>query len=175
MGVSVILTGPMGSGKTSIGQLLSAQLGYEFIDLDALIVEKVGKSINQLFADEGEISFRDHESAVLSALVGRQNIVLSTGGGVVVREQNRQQLHTLGLVVNLTASVKELAKRLLKVTDRPLLTGDEPLEARIERIMIDREQFYADADIRIDTTGKTLEDVAAIILSFCMKRRLRTR
>ena len=175
MGESVILTGPMGSGKTSIGQLLSAQLGYEFIDLDALIVEKVGKSINQLFADEGEISFRDHESSVLSALVGQQNIVLSTGGGVVIREQNRQQLHALGLVVNLTASVKELAKRLLKVTDRPLLTGDEPLEARIERIMIDREQFYADADIRIDTTGKTLEDVAAIILSFCMKRRLRTR
>jgi shikimate kinase len=169
MATSIILTGPMGSGKTTVGQRLAARLGYDFIDLDALIVAKAGKSIIQLFADEGEASFRDYESAVLSSLFGQQKMVLSTGGGVVMREQNRQQLHALGLVVNLTASVKELAIRLSRATDRPLLKGDEPLEVRIERIMADREPFYADADIRIDTTGKTLEDVAAIIQTFVQK------
>jgi shikimate kinase len=169
MAASIILTGPMGSGKTTVGQRLAARLGYDFIDLDALIVAKAGKSIIQLFADEGEESFRDYESAVLSSLFGQQKMVLSTGGGVVMREQNRQQLHALGLVVNLTASVKELAIRLSRATDRPLLKGDEPLEVRIERIMADREPFYADADIRIDTTGKTLEDVAAIIQTFVQK------
>lgn len=175
MGGSIILTGPMGSGKTSVGRILSARLGYQFLDLDVLVVEKTGKSINQLFADQGEEAFRDYESAVLLSLSGKQNMVVSTGGGVVIREQNRKQLHSLGLIVNLSATVAVLAGRLSRSTDRPLLKGDEPLEARIARIMAEREPFYADADIRIDTTGKTLEDVASIILTFCAQRWSGTR
>jgi shikimate kinase len=175
MGESIILTGPMGSGKTSVGRKLSAHLGYQFLDLDVLIVEKTGKTINQLFTDQGEEAFRDHESAVLSSLSGKQSMVVSTGGGVVIREQNRTQLHNLGLIINLTATVAVLAGRLSRSTDRPLLKGDEPLEARIARILAEREPFYVDADIRIDTTGKTLEDVASIILTFCAQRWSGTR
>ncbi len=166
MSDSIILTGPMGSGKTSVGQLLAARLGYRFQDLDALIVEQAGKSINQIFAEEGEAAFRDRETALLSTLVGQHGIVLSTGGGVVIREGNLRLLHAAGLVVNLVATVDELARRLASADDRPLLQGDEALEKRIERIIAEREPFYADADIRIDTTGKTLEDVAVLILAF---------
>lgn len=171
---SIILTGPMGSGKTSVGKILAARLRYDFKDLDALIVEQAGKSINQLFADEGESSFRDRESAALSELVGQQGMVLSAGGGVVIRESNRLLLHAAGLVVNLTATVESLVKRLARADDRPLLRGERPLEERIKQIMTEREPFYADADIRIDTTGKTLEDVAAVILAFCAERRPET-
>ena len=166
MGRSIILTGPMGSGKTSVGRLLADRLGYDFTDLDALIVEQSGRSINQLFADEGEAAFRDRETAALSGLIGRQDMVLSTGGGVVIREENRALLHAAGVVANLTASPEELTARLAQADDRPLLRGDIPLEERICQIMTSREPFYADADIRIDTTGKTLEDVAAVILEF---------
>ena len=170
MAESIVLTGPMGSGKTSVGRLLAARLGYRFQDLDALIVEQAGKSINQIFADEGETAFRDRETALLSTLVGQHGMVLSTGGGVVVREENRTLLHAAGLVVNLVATVEVLARRLAQANDRPLLKGDEVLGVRIERIMAEREQFYADADIRIDTTGKTLEDVAVLILAFFTER-----
>ena len=166
MSDSIILTGPMGSGKTSVGQLLAVRLNYQFQDLDALIVEQAGKSINQIFAEEGEAAFRDRETALLSTLIGQRGIVLSTGGGAVIREKNRALLHAAGLVVNLVAAVDELARRLASADDRPLLQGDEALEKRIERIMAEREPFYADADIRIDTTGKTLEDVAVLILAF---------
>jgi shikimate kinase len=168
---SIILTGPMGSGKTSVGQLLAARLGYVCKDLDALIVATAGKSINQLFAEEGEDAFRERESAALSSLVGQQRLIISTGGGVVIRESNRRLLHAAGLVVNLTATTEELARRLARADDRPLLQGDETLETRIGRIMKEREQFYADADIRIDTTAKTLEDVAAVILAYYAERR----
>lgn len=166
MPASIILTGPMGSGKTSVGRLLASRLGYQFQDLDALIVEQAGKSINQIFADEGEAGFREYETALLATLVGQQGMVLSTGGGAVIREKNRRLLHAAGLVVNLVATVDVLARRLAQANDRPLLKGNEALDDRIERIMTEREQFYADADIRIDTTGKTLEDVAAEILVF---------
>ncbi len=167
---AIILTGPMGSGKTSVGRLLSAKLGYRFLDLDALIVKQAGKSINQIFADEGEAAFRDRETAALASLKGEDELILSTGGGAVLREENRALLHAAGLVVNLRASTAELASRLARASDRPLLQGDEPLAQRIERITQEREPFYADADIRIDTTGKTLEDVAAQILVFHAER-----
>jgi shikimate kinase len=168
---SIILTGPMGSGKTSVGQLLAARLGYVCKDLDALIVATAGKSINQLFAEEGEDTFRERESAALSSLVGQQRLVISTGGGVVIRESNRRLLHAAGLVVNLTATTEELARRLARAKNRPLLKGDLSLKELILRILIEREPFYADADIRIDTTSKTLEDVVTIILRFYVERR----
>lgn len=174
MHCSIILTGPMGSGKTSVGRLLARRHGFRFKDLDAVIVEQAGKSINQIFAEEGEAAFRDRETVALKSLLGQEKMVLSTGGGVVIREENRSLLHAAGLVVNLQASVAELAKRLARANDRPLLLGDEPLVVRIERIMQSREPFYADADIRIDTTGKTLEDVATKILAFYAERCCQT-
>jgi shikimate kinase len=170
MALPIILTGPMGSGKSSVGRLLAEQLGFRFVDLDALLVEQTGKSINRIFAEEGEAAFRDRETELLASLTGSRQMVLATGGGAVIREQNRRLMRALGLVANLTADVRELSQRLAQADDRPLLQGEQPLETRIAGIMAEREPFYADADIRIDTTGKTLEDVAAQLLVFYTER-----
>ena len=164
MPTSIVLTGPMGSGKTSVGQVLAAHLGWEFVDLDALIVKQAGKSINAIFADEGEAVFRMQEQHQLAALAGRQRIVLSTGGGAVISPENRRLMREIGPIINLTGSVAELTARLAASNDRPLLQGEESLERKIGRLVEEREQFYADSDIRIDTVGKSVEDVAAEVL-----------
>lgn len=164
MSYGIVLTGPMGSGKSSVGRLLATRAGYAYVDLDDLIVKAVGKSINQIFADDGEAFFRQLEHEQLAALAGNDRIVLATGGGAVLREENRQLMRQIGTVVNLTASVEELSARLAMADDRPLLKGEEPREVRIARLMAEREQCYADSDIRIDTAGKSVEDVAAELL-----------
>lgn len=165
MSDSIVLTGPMGSGKTSVGRLLAQQLGWAFIDLDALIVEQAGKSINAIFAEEGEPAFRVLEQQQLVNLVGRERVVLSTGGGAVIDPENRRLMRLIGPVVNLTASLELLAARLAACNDRPLLQGEEAERvARLERLLQEREQCYADSDIRIDTVGKSVEDVAAEVL-----------
>ena len=122
-------------------------------------------------APHEEARKQDLETAALSGLCGQGQLVLATGGGVVLREENRAMLHAIGLVVNLQASTEELARRLVQADDRPLLQGQEPLESRLARIATERAPFYADADLRIDTTGKTLEDVTAEILACVAARR----
>lgn len=165
MQASIVITGPMGSGKTSVGRLLAQQLGWEFVDLDALIVERVGKSINAIFADDGEPVFRGLEQQQLANLVGRERMVLSTGGGAVIDPGNRRLMRLIGPVVNLTASHEELASRLAVCNDRPLVQGEAAERVvKLERLLQEREQCYADSDIRIDTVGKSVEDVAAEVL-----------
>lgn len=168
----LILTGPMGSGKSSLGQILAGQLGFGFIDLDHLIAQQAGKNINRIFHEDGEERFRQLETAVLESIIGQRQVVIATGGGAVLSETNRGLMGRNGLVVNLTAALSELVKRLEPTNDRPLLKGEEPLESRIKRIVEEREPFYAEADIRIDTTCKTLEDTAAEILAFYEQKRL---
>lgn len=165
MPANIVLTGPMGSGKTSVGRLLARSLDWEFIDLDALIVSRAGKSINAIFAEEGEVAFRRLEQEQLAGLVGRLQIVLSTGGGAVIDPENRRLMRLIGPVVNLTASLETLAGRLATCTERPLLQGEEEQRlVKIQRLLKEREQYYADSDIRIDTVGKSVEDVAAEVL-----------
>lgn len=162
---NIVLTGPMGSGKTSVGQALAAKLGWEFLDLDAVVVAYAGKSVNEIFAQDGEPVFRQLEQEQLALLAGQRNVVLSTGGGAVLRDENRRMMRIIGTVVNLAAPQAELVARLSRVTDRPLLQGGEPLPDKIARLLLEREQCYADSDIRIDTAGKSVEDVAAEVLA----------
>lgn len=161
---NVILTGYMGTGKSSVGKALARQTGLRYIDLDALIVAEAGRPITEIFADEGEASFRARESGALCSLVDREGFILSTGGGAVIAAANRQIIHALGQVVNLTASVASICARLRHADDRPLLADGVTTE-RVERMLREREVYYADADIRIDTTGKKVEDVAFEIRS----------
>jgi len=159
----VILTGFMGSGKSSVGKLLSESLGCNFIDLDNVIVSETGKTINEIFAESGEESFRKLESKCLQRVLNNGLSVVAGGGGLVIAESNRQMMRNSGFVINLSASFESVLKRLEGATDRPLYSGQDAVN-RVQRLMEERKQFYADADIRIDTDNKSVEDVVAEIL-----------
>ncbi|HEY4744118.1 MAG TPA: shikimate kinase [Desulfuromonadaceae bacterium] len=161
----VILTGFMGSGKSSVGKRLAKRLGCPFVDLDAVIVAEAGKSINAIFAEAGEPAFRALETACLERVLRQGRGVVATGGGVVVAEANRELMAHHGIVVNLKASLSHVLERLGDATDRPLYGGQDAAE-RVGALMAEREQFYGVADIRIDTDDKSVEDVAAEILRF---------
>ena len=153
----------MGCGKTSVGRTLSARLRCPFVDLDQEIVHQAGVSIKEIFASEGEPAFRRLESQVLARIASAPGAVVSTGGGVVLAPENRELMRQSGAIVNLTATVEAIAKRLAGDSERPLLQGDASVE-RIRTMLESREEFYADADLRIDTTAKTVGAVAAEIL-----------
>ncbi len=159
----VILTGFMGSGKSSVGKLLAESLGCIFIDLDSVIAKQAGKTINEIFAESGESAFRKLESECLQKVLKKGLSVVACGGGVVVAESNRLLMRDSGYVINLSASLDSVLKRLTGATDRPLYSGQDAVN-RVQKLMEERKQFYADADIRIDTDNKSVEDVVSEIL-----------
>ena len=170
---NIFLTGFMGCGKTSVGRVLSDRLGYRFVDLDEAVVLQAGSSVKEIFASLGEAEFRRLESQALATVAGGAGVVVSTGGGAgavvptgggaVIAAPNRAIMRQAGCIVNLTASAEAIAARLNGDSERPLLQGDASLE-RIRNMLETREQFYADADLRIDTTAKSVGAVAAEIL-----------
>lgn len=160
----------MGCGKTSVGRVLSFRLGRNFVDLDEAIVKEAGVSINEIFASQGEPAFRQIESQALARISKLAGVVVSTGGGVVIAPQNRALMRQFGSIVNLTASVESIASRLSGDSERPLLQGDASLE-RVRNMLETREPYYADADLRVDTTAKTVQQVVAEILD-CMEECL---
>ena len=161
----LILTGFMGSGKSSVGRVVAKSLACPFIDLDAEIVAAAGRSINDIFAQAGEQAFRSMETICLEQVLLNGRAVVATGGGVVIAAENRSLMRSRGIVVNLDVSLSQVLQRLDGVIDRPLFGGRDAAN-RVKSLMEDRKQFYADADIRIDTDGKSVEDVAAEILRF---------
>jgi shikimate kinase len=162
----IFLIGYRGSGKTTVSRLLAEKLGWSWVDADEALEGRAGKSIRQIFADEGEPAFRDLEMNVLQELAGRNRHVIATGGGVVLRPENRAHLKK-GHVVWLTAEAATLWQRLQSdsstVERRPTLTTGGLAE--VEALLRTREPLYqACADFTIDTTNRSPEDVAAIIL-----------
>jgi shikimate kinase len=139
---NLFLIGLMGAGKTTRGQRAAVSLGMPFIDCDVELERRLGCTISDIFEKEGEASFRDQEQALLAELVQREGIVLSTGGGVVLREANREQLRTNGTVVYLHTTPDVLAKRLRRATDRPLLRTSEDLTTRLEKLYEIRDPLY---------------------------------
>jgi shikimate kinase len=161
----VILTGFMGSGKSSVGRVLAKSLACPFIDLDKEIVAATGRSITDIFSQDGEQSFRRQETLCLEQVMQSGRSVIATGGGVVIAAENRTLMRARGVVINLVVSLSSVLQRLDGATDRPLFGGSDPANS-VKSLMDDRKQFYADADIRIDTDGKSVEDVAAEILRY---------
>ena len=166
----LLLTGFMGSGKSSVGRILAERLGCPFVDLDAEIVADAGRSINEIFACDGEQEFRHMESICLAHVLDGGCSVVATGGGVVIAEENRRRMRERGIVVNLVVSLPQVLERLHGAVDRPLFSGADAAN-RVKLLMDERRQFYEDADIRIDTDGKSVEDVAAEILGFVEELR----
>ncbi|CAG0910537.1 unnamed protein product [Cyprideis torosa] len=147
----IILIGPMGSGKTTIGKLIAASIGYEFIDSDREIEERTGVSIPTIFDYEGEEGFRDRESHVLDELTQREGIVLATGGGAVLRPQNRTVLSERGFVVYLKVSVRVQLMRTSKDKNRPLLQTENPKKTLTEMAKIRAPLYEETADFSINT------------------------
>lgn len=161
---NIFLTGFMGCGKTSVGRLLAERLGFLFVDLDEAIVKRAGCSIKEIFAQRGEPAFRELESQVLAEMAQGIGLVVSTGGGAVLAQANRELMRASGRIVNLTATVECIAARVSGDSERPLLQGDPSLE-RIRTMLESREACYADADLRLDTSTKSIESVAGEIIA----------
>lgn len=163
-GTSVFLVGMMGSGKSTVGRLLAHQLGYRFYDSDVVIERVAGKTINQIFADDGEESFRQLESQVLSQLSAQIKSIIATGGGIVMQQLNWSYLHH-GLVIWLDAPVDVLIDRLREDITRPLLQQENPAQA-IQNILDQRRNLYAEADLHIPISAEdTPEQIVSRIIA----------
>ncbi len=156
---NVFLVGPMGSGKTAVGRQLARDLGIEFLDSDAEIERRTGVDITFIFEKEGESRFRDREKAVIGELTQRKNLVLATGGGAILDDENRRALADNGLVVYLRTSVGQQLERTQHGKSRPLLLSEDPAEV-LARLMQVREPLYEEvADICVDTGGQRVKTV----------------
>ena len=167
--LNIYLIGLSGTGKTRSGQLVAEVLGWPFVEMDGVIEDRCGKTIPDIFKDNGEHYFRDLESQILEEVAERGGRVVSTGGGVPIRSQNRKTMNSTGLVIRLTASSKTIHKRLAISSKRrgrslrPLLGNDAPIES-IENMMTERETAYATASITLDTEHKSHHQVAKKII-----------
>ncbi len=146
-GVNVFLIGMMGSGKTTVGQKLAQRLNYRFFDSDVLIERVTQQSINDIFATQGEETFRQFETQVLSELAACTKSVIATGGGMVLKPINWSYLHH-GLIVWLDAPVTILTQRLAKDRTRPLLQATE-LSLKLHSLLEKRRSLYAQSDLQI--------------------------
>ncbi len=167
--MNIFLVGPMGVGKTTIGHYLSDNLNLDFIDSDHEIEKRAGVTIPMIFEFENEVGFRRREHTVINELTQQSNIVLSTGGGVVLDTNNRQYLKKRGYVIYLYASVDELLERTAHSNNRPLLQTGNPRE-KITSLLKERHSLYKmTADFTIDTTQKSIRQVIKLILGHLEK------
>ena len=161
---SLYLVGMMGAGKSTVGQLLARQLNYRFFDTDILIEQLKGQSITDIFKTEGETAFRHLETQVLAEVSSYLDCVVATGGGIVLKRENWSYLRH-GIVVWLDLPVERLYARLQDDTSRPLLQEVDPF-AELQRLLLQRQSLYAQADLRVTLTGEeTSEQVASRLLA----------
>lgn len=166
---NIILVGFMASGKSHVGRLLSDRTGMPLVDADSIIVERAGKSIEQIFADEGEAAFRSLERQVIAEVCGGAGQIISAGGGAFVDPDNRQAMLGGGTVFCLQARPETIYQRLKASNEsgrpvRPLLAGPDPL-GRIRELLAARAEAYAQAHNCIDTDELTPEGVAEELLN----------
>lgn len=156
---NIILIGPMGSGKSTIGNLLSKKLHREFIDSDHFIEHKTGVDIPRIFDVEGEEGFRQRETDALKELSQLNDIVLATGGGSVIKKENQHILNSAGFIVFLDTSIHQQMHRLKKDKKRPLLQTDDP-KSKLEELLKQRKPIYQElADFTIKTDHKYAKSI----------------
>jgi shikimate kinase len=158
---NVFLVGPMGAGKTTIGKQLAEILKLEFIDTDQEIERRTGAPIDWIFDIEGEEGFRDREQKVIEELTSEQGIVLATGGGAVIRPENRLLLAGRGVVVYLEASIEQQLERTRRDKRRPLLQNSDDPEQTLIELQKERDPLYREiADYVVATNENTVKSVA---------------
>jgi shikimate kinase len=164
-GRSVVLVGMMGVGKSSIGRRLGARLGVPFVDADTEIEKAAGMSIPDIFARHGEADFRSGEARVIARLLDGGPQVLATGGGAVMNADTRQQIKTKGVSIWLNAELDVLMRRINKrKNDRPLLQTADPA-ARLQELLVEREPFYALADLTVQSRETPHETIVTDIMT----------
>jgi shikimate kinase len=161
--VSIVITGFMGTGKTTVGRLVADKMGRVFVDMDSMIGHREGKAVQEIFATRGETYFRDCEEQLCKELAGRRNLVIATGGGTLVDPENRARFDD-AFTVCLDATIDTLVGRLKYATDRPLLHGED-MRGRLNSLLSVRRAAYQAIGIHIDTTSMTLDQVAAEIIA----------
>ena len=163
---NIVLIGFMGSGKSTVGRALHQRLGYPLVDMDQMIEQRAGKPITRIFSEDGEPVFRDMETALLRELGEEKSVrrIISTGGGVVGRPENREILRSLGYVVWLDAPMEVIHERTVKNRARPLLNTERP-EDRIRTLMEQRRPLYQESShLKLDTAGLDCQELATGIL-----------
>ncbi len=169
---NIVLTGFMGAGKTTVGRLLAARLGWNFIETDEMIERKTGMTISQIFDLHGEAYFRQKESEAVQELVRlpRGSSVISTGGGVVLRRDNISVLRRVGVIVYLEVSPEEAWQRLRDKKDRPLLQEGYAQE-RIRTLLQGRRVQYLESDFQVKTAAKNPEEIVEEIVVLLQHKR----
>ncbi|MBC8260078.1 MAG: shikimate kinase [SAR324 cluster bacterium] len=161
--MNIILIGFMGSGKTTIGRKLAHLLEYTFIDTDSEIEDDQSCSVTEIFKYGGEECFREMETRLLKKISNTQNSIIATGGGIVLRKENRKLLQKIGKRVYLRVPVEELLQRLKNVQNRPLLKQQKP-ELVFQKMQKERNLLYEDAECIIDTGQRSPHQIATEII-----------
>lgn len=162
---NIVITGFMGTGKTTVGQLLAERLGRRFVDMDAQIEAHFDKPIPRIFAEDGEPAFRVLEAQLCAHLAQEKGLVLSTGGGALVNSGNRQVLSENGVLICLTATVDTILDRVEQNSDRPLLPGDrEERSRRIRQLLHERRHAYSAIAHQVDTSDRTPAQIVEDLL-----------
>ena len=155
-GKNIYFIGFMAAGKSTIGSAFAAYLGWPFVDTDTCIEETAGKSVPEIFAEQGETAFRDMETRAIRNLAQRKNTVVALGGGAVLREENWQLLDASGITIWLNIPVSAVAQRVAASSHRPLLAGlaDSERRKKIRTMMQTRKPYYQRARVKINCSGK---------------------
>ena len=166
--VNLALIGFMGTGKSSVGHMIADQLRFEFLDTDHLIEKRTGRTISDIFAQNGEPAFRALECQLVEELASRKQTVIATGGGLPVNPANLDSLKQHALVVCLWSSPEKIFERVREQSHRPLLHDSDPL-AKIRFLLAAREPFYRQADVLINSEFRSIREVAQqVILQYRM-------
>jgi shikimate kinase len=160
---NVVLCGFMATGKSSVGKQLAALLGYEFLDMDAIIEAETGMPIPEIFSSQGEPAFRALECQVVEQVAQRNKCVIATGGGTIVNPKNLENLKRSGIVIALTADPQTILLRTGSGESRPML-GEGDRMQRILALMEQRSAAYTMADMTVDTSSHSIQEVAEIII-----------
>ncbi len=161
---NIILVGFMGTGKSSLARILARKIGCPLVDTDTAIEKKAGQPISAIFAESGENAFREIETEVLRAHLDKSGCIISTGGGMVIREENRQLLPQIGLVVWLHASEAVIYERVSRNNRRPLLQTADP-RGTLHELLVLREPWYREvAQLEINTGRVNRGEAVSLIL-----------
>lgn len=164
---NIFLIGPMGAGKSTIGRTLAKELKLDFYDSDEVIEERAGADLSWIFDLEGEEGFRKREQKIIDELTQKSNIVLATGGGVVITAENRNALAARGTVIYLKASLQQQYERTKRDTTRRPALKSKNLEDRLETLQQERERFYEElADMSFETDKLTVKAVTMNIIKY---------